>query len=127
MPSPPANRTTEGYAGALNRTDARREATGRALAKGLDTWGMFAVVVIDPNTGRRSLQTGLDPEDDADIARVSSLTGIPTARLKLSARRRDLRNRLSAGVIVCPVCHQDLLPANYRSHQNREHPERPDA
>ena len=126
MPSPPANRTTEGYAGALNRTDARREATGRALAKGLDTWGMFAVVVIDPNTGRRSLQTGLDPEDDADIARVSSLTGIPTARLKLSARRRDLRDRLSAGVIVCPVCHQDLLPANYRSHLNHEHTERLD-
>jgi hypothetical protein len=124
---PASYRTTEGYAGHLNRGDARRQATGQALAKGLDSWGMFAVVVIDPKTGRRSLQTGLDPDNDADIARVSQLTGIPTARLKLSARRRNLRDRLSAGVIVCPVCHQDLLPANYRSHQNHEHPERPDA
>jgi hypothetical protein len=72
------------------------------------------------------MQTGLDPENDADIARVSRLTGILTARLKLSARRRDLRDRLSAGVIVCPVCHQDFLPANYRSHLNHEHAERLD-
>jgi len=124
---PASYRTTEGEAGALNRNDARRQATGQALANGLDSWGMFPVVVIDPKTGKRSLQTGLDPNDDAEIARVSKLTGIPTTRLKLSARRRNIRDRLSAGVIVCPICHQDLLPATYRSHQRREHPERPDA
>jgi len=65
---------TPAASASFNRADAHREATGHALAKGLDSWGMFAVVVIDPETGRRSLQTGLDPENDADIARVSSLT-----------------------------------------------------
>jgi hypothetical protein len=88
--------------GALNRADARREATGHALANDLDSWGRFAVVVIDPNAGKRSLQTGLDPDDEADIARVSNLTGIPPPGSSFSARRRDLHNRLSAGVIACP-------------------------